>query len=318
VNLSGLLSLLNEIPAYRKLLQALGEGNAGDADRSWSPEATPLALLRAARPFLIAALQRDLARPLLVVTARTEQAAQLHSQLQFWSEQPAAVLRFSEPDALPYERIPWAAETIRERLTALGALTTAPQPIIITSARALMQKTLPLRQFRLGVQVLRQGQIISLEKTLARWVALGYEPVSVVEEPGTFSRRGGIVDVFPPASPLPVRIELFGEEIDSLRLFDPATQRSREKITEFTLTPACEALPRHGPRAAEQLAALDIGSLHAPAAAEFRADCQALADGRRFKGIEFYVPYLYSHPGNLVDFLPPEGLLIVDDWVELG
>jgi len=317
VNLSGLLSLLNEIPAYRELLQALGDWHAQDVDQPWSPDSAPLSLLRAARPCLLAALQRDLERPIVVVTARTEQAAQLHSQLRLWSDRPGAVLRFTEPDALPYERIPWAAETGHERLAALVALTTARQPVIVTSARALMQMTLPLRQFRLGVQTLRQGQLMPLEKTLARWVALGYEAVSVVEEPGTFSRRGGIVDVFPPASPLPVRIELFGDEIDSLRLFDPATQRSQERIPEFAITPACEALPRHGPGAAERLATLDVSNLHAPAAAEFRADCQALAEGRRFKGIEFYVPYLYARPGSLVDFLPADGLLVVDDWAEL-
>ena len=317
MNLSGLLSLLNEIPTYGELLHALGDWRAKDADQPWSPDSAPLGLLRAARPCLIAALQRDLGRPIVVVTARTEQATQLYSQLCLWSGQPEAVLRFSEPDALPYERIPWAAETVRERLMALVALTTARQPVIVTSARALMQKTLPLRQFRLGTQTLHQGQVIPLEKTLTRWVALGYEPVSVVEEPGTFSRRGGIVDVFPPASPLPVRIELFGDEIDSLRFFDPGTQRSQERIPECTLPPACEALPRHGPSAAERLAALDVGDLHAPAAAEFRADCQALADGRRFKGIEFYIPYLYSQPGSLVDFLPADGLLVVDDWAEL-
>ena len=317
MNLSGLLSLLNEIPAYRELLQALGDWHAQDVDQPWSPDSAPLGLLRAARSYLVAALQRDLERPIVVVTARTEQAAQLHSQLRLWSDRPEAVLRFADPDALPYERIPWAAETVRERLMALTTLTTARRPVIVTSARALMQKTLPLRQFRLGMQTLRQGQLMPLDKTLARWVALGYEPVSVVEEPGTFSRRGGIVDVFPPASPLPVRIELFGDEIDSLRLFDPATQRSQERIPEFAITPACEALPRHGPRAAERLAALDVSNLHAPAAAEFRADCQALAEGRRFKGIEFYVPYLYARPGGLVDFLPADGLLVVDDWAEL-
>ncbi|MCR4405405.1 MAG: transcription-repair coupling factor [Anaerolineae bacterium] len=317
MNLSGLLSLLNEIPAYRELLQVLNEGRARGADQLWSSASAPLGLLRAARPCLIAALQRDLARPIVVVTGRTEQAAQLHGQLRFWLDQPEMALRFTEPDALPYERIPWAAETIRERLMALVALTTARQPVIVASARALMQKTIPVRQFRLGIQTLHQGQVVSLEKTLARWVALGYEPVSVVEEPGTFSRRGGIVDVFPPASPLPVRVEFFGDEIDSLRLFDPATQRSRERISGFTLTPACEALPRHGPQATERLAALDIGNLHAPAAAEFRSDCQALTDGRRFKGIEFYLPYLYAQPGSLMDFLPADGLLLVDDWAEL-
>jgi transcription-repair coupling factor (superfamily II helicase) len=140
-----------------------------------------------------------------------------------------------------------------------------------------MQPTLPPRELRLGTRTYRLGQRISLANTLSRWVGSGYEPASVIQESGTFSRRGGIVDVFSPQARYPVRIELFGDEIDSLRTFDPATQRSLERVTEFTLLPATEALPRFGPRAAERLAALDVANLHAPAAAEFRGDREALA-----------------------------------------
>ena len=91
-----------------------------------------------------------------------------------------------------------------------------------------MQKTIPMGEFRAGVHTLRQGQQVALEKMLTNWVSLGYEPASIVAEPGTFSRRGGVIDIFPPHSAWPVRIELFGDEIESLRLFEPDTQRSRE------------------------------------------------------------------------------------------
>jgi len=179
-----------------------------------------------------------------------------------------------------------------------------------------MQPTLPPRELRLGTRTYRLGQRISLEKTLDRWLKSGYEPASVIQEPGTFSRRGGIVDVFSPQMRYPVRIELFGDEIDSLRTFDPATQRSLERITEFTLIPATEALPRFGPHAAERLATLDIANLHTPAAAEFRGDREALATESWFKGIEFYLPYLYSHPVSLLDHLSKDAL-IVNDLVDL-
>ncbi|UCC65671.1 MAG: hypothetical protein JSV36_06535, partial [Anaerolineae bacterium] len=161
------------------------------------------------------------------------------------------------------------------------------------------------------------GQRISLEKTLDRWVGSGYEPASVIQEPGTFSRRGGIVDIFSPQMRHPVRIELFGDEIDSLRTFDPATQRSLDRIAEFILVPATEALPRFGSHAVARLATLDVAKLHAPAAAEFRGDQEALAAGSWFKGIEFYLPYLYSCPASLLEHLPKETLLVVDDLVDL-
>jgi transcription-repair coupling factor (superfamily II helicase) len=300
-------------------------------------------LIASARPYLIAALQQDLGRPILVVTAQPERAQQIYDELRVWSAMPGDVLRFPEPDALPYERVPWAMETIGERLATLAALlgwqgiskgqevkeepgllspissplSPLPSPLVVTSARALMQKTIPLEEFKEGVHTLRGGQTISLQKTLAHWYALGYRPESVVEEPGTFSRRGGIIDVFPLGSPWPVRIELFGDQIESLRTFDPTSQRSQESVTSFTLTPASEALPKDGQRAAELVAALDLIGCHSPAQSEFKRDWEALEREEGFRGLEFYIPYLYPQPGMLTDYLRAGGLLLVDDWVEL-
>jgi len=309
MNLSGLLALTGRIPAYQQLLEALRSDGAA--------RPAPLRLLSAARPYLLAALHADLARPLLVLVARTDQAQQVFLQLCDWSATPERVLLFQEPDALPYERIPWAGDTVRRRLTALAALLASPPPLIVSSARAVMQPTLPPREMNLGTRTYRLGQRIALETLLAHWVGLGYEPTSVIQEAGAFSRRGGVIDVFSPQMRHPVRIELFGDEIDSLRTFDPATQRSLERIAEFTLVPASEALPRYGPNAAARLFNLDIANLHAPAAAEFRDDLQALGAGSWFKGIEFYLPYLYSYPASLLAHLPENTLLVIDDLVDL-
>ncbi len=324
LNLSGLLSLVEDIPSYRELLGGLKAQDTASCSLS---HPLTLSLLSSARPYLIAALQRDLDKPLVVVTARPEQASQLHSQLRLWSAKPEGVLLFPEPNALPYEHIAWNIETVQQRIRVLATLLQDLQlptsnfqllpPVIIASARALMQKTIPRREFQAGVHTLQQGQPISLEKMLAHWVSLGYEPASLVQEPGTFSRRGGIIDVFPPHSAQPVRIELFGNEIESLRLFEPDTQRSQEKVSSFTLVPASEALPQHGPLAAQRAAQLDPSACHESAAAEFEANLEALREGQHFKGLEFYIPHLYSQPGNLIDFLPTEGLLVVDDLTEL-
>ncbi len=311
MNLTGLLPLIEQAPGYRSLLDALRERDEQQRD---------LGLLAAARPYVIAALHRDLAVPVLVIAARGERARQLADQLRVWSPAPGGVRYFPGPDALFYERVPWAPETIGARLAALSALTQAgdPPPIVVTSARALMQRTMPIAEFRAGVQTLRRGQSVPLHEMLANWVGLGYEPEAVVEEPGTFSRRGGIVDVYPPHAPWPVRIELFGDEIDSLRTFDPATQRSRQRIDAFTLAPASEALPRLAPVAAARIAGLDVSGCHPSAQAEYRRDREAMEQGQRFRELEFYLPYLYEQPATLLDYLPANGLLIVDDWSELA
>jgi transcription-repair coupling factor (superfamily II helicase) len=319
MNLSSLLSLVQDIPSYRELIESLRGQDAAPQSLFYP---LTLSLLSAARPYLIAALQQDLERSILVVTARPEQATQLHSQLRLWSARPESVLLFPEPNALPYEQIAWDVETIQQRTRVLAMLLqwwekSTLSPIIITSARALMQKTIPVSEFRAGVHTLLQGQRVSLEKMLADWVSLGYQPASLVEEPGTFSRRGGIIDVFSPHGDWPVRIELFGDEIESLRLFEPDTQRSQERVSSYTVVPASEAVPKHGPMAAQQAAQLELSACHESAAADFKGNLQALEEGRHFRGIEFYIPYLYSEPGNLIDFLPADGILAIDDLMEL-
>ncbi|HIQ01004.1 MAG TPA: transcription-repair coupling factor [Anaerolineales bacterium] len=309
MNVSGLLTWFDTLPTYRALREDLGGGGS----------LPPLGLLRAARPALLAALANDLGRPILVVVGSVERARTLHQSLCHWHPQPERVLRFPEPPALFYERTPWPRETATARMAVLRRLAAAEEGwVAVASARALMQPTLPLQQFRLGVHTLRVGQFLDLEGAVRRWAGLGYEPVSVVEGPGQFSHRGGILDVFPPAEPLPVRVELFGDRIESIRYFDPATQRSRARLEQATVTPAREPLPRHGPRVLEELTPWFQADHPPEAAEELAAHRESLAAGVPFAGMEFYLPYFYSHPASLADYLPAEGLLAVDEPAELA
>ncbi|MFN3761801.1 MAG: hypothetical protein ACK4WK_01200 [Anaerolineae bacterium] len=238
MTVSGLLSWLSDLPAYRQLREEL---QAGD----FPP---PLGLLRSARPAVVAALARDLGRPILLVAGSVARARAIHQALLDWHPEPARVLRLPEPPTLFYERAPWPRETIAARLAVLRALLDPPPGlVVVASARALMQLTLPVREFRAGIHTLRVGQNLDLEATLRRWAGLGYEPVSVVEAPGQFSHRGGILDVFPPGDDAPARIELFGPQIESIRRFDPATQRSADRLEAVTIVPAREVLPHPTP-----------------------------------------------------------------------
>jgi transcription-repair coupling factor (superfamily II helicase) len=173
---------------------------------------------------------------------------------------------------------------------------------------------MPVREFRLGLREYHRGQEIDLKRTLDTWVANGYRSEMVVEEVGTFSRRGGLLDVFPPNLHEPVRIELFGDEVDSLRTFRPTTQRSSRRIEQFALAPATEALPRLSPPAARRAEALDLAPCHPPAQMEYREDIVRLEQGTFFRGIEFYLPFFYSHPATLLDYMPEDALCVVDDW----
>ena len=182
-----------------------------------------------------------------------------------------------------------------------------------------MQMTLPLREMRAALRTLRPGQPFDLNRMLASWVGLGYEAAAVVDAPGQFSRRGGIVDIWPPNLRKPLRIELFGDEVDSLRTFDPSTQRTLARVMEAWIGPASEALPKIGERVAEKLRTLDLAACHPPARIEFEREIEQLVSGSGCRNLEWYIPYLYSQPGCLTDYLPAAAnpWLIVEDAGEL-
>jgi transcription-repair coupling factor (superfamily II helicase) len=322
MNLSGILNLLNELPAYRQVLANLEHG----------ANLRPFLLPKSARPPLLAHLFLQQKKPILLLTGRVDAVSAWTQALEAWLPPGSRPLRFPEPTPLPYERGPWSDRSRLGRLQVLcrfvaGRHPLMPHsetpPLVVTSARALLQKTLPQRQFLAATRVWRVGQSIDLEKTLAEWQGAGYESVSVVEAPGHFSRRGGILDIYPAASPLPVRVELFGDEIDSLRHFNPATQRSTDlpatiptTIESVIVTPAREAMPGELRPLGEALQAA------APAKeSEFHSwldDLPDLVAGTLSPHLEYYLPMLYPQPANLLDYLPEETLLVIDDAQELA
>jgi transcription-repair coupling factor (superfamily II helicase) len=313
MQLNGLLDTLRLTPAYRTLL-----GSLRNADRL--PDQ---GIVRAARPFVLAALARDWDGPVIYITGRVDRAYNVSEQLPVWlGDTP--VYRFAEPAPHFYDRAPWGEGVIRARIAALSALMPpedarpAAWPVIVTSARAIMQRTIPVNQFRKASMLLRPGQRHDINHLLGRWVALGYEPAPIVVQPGTFSRRGGVVDIFPLTSDDPVRVEFFDDEIESLRVFSPATQRSAHKLDTAAIPPAREALPEHTPPLAAHLAdwftALGADTTDS---ASPQADAGPLGNGAAFPYLETYIPYLYPNPVSLLDYAPDNTLIVVGDWAEL-
>jgi transcription-repair coupling factor (superfamily II helicase) len=313
MNLSGLLALLENTGSFQELTLALREQTTVSAD-----------VIESARAPMLVALSRALNAPFVFATARSDRAKQLADELSVWALEENNIFLFPEPDPLFYERMPWNTETIAARLGALSALAqsrgtrrTAP-PIVVTSTRALMQRTIPPADFLAGVRVLRRGaEDVALTDLLSTLVTLGYEYSPVVETPGAFSRRGGILDIWVPALPQPVRIEFIGDEIESLRAFDPATQRSTQELEALTIVPASEALPGRGPEVVKAVQSWDLSTCHPIAASTFKQDQEALAEGQRFKSIEFYLQYFYANPASLVNHLPENGWLVVENWAEI-
>jgi transcription-repair coupling factor (superfamily II helicase) len=198
----------------------------------------------AARPFL-AALLRHLfpQRPVVLVTEGLKPQETAHQDLATWLPGP---LFYPAWEVLPHEaRLPHA-DVISERLETLVALAGhgAPggggPPVVVTSVVALLQRTFAPQTIRDRTRVVSRGDRVD-PLDLVEWLEdQGYEPEAQVTQKGDISLRGGILDVYPLTNPWPVRLEFFGDEIDSLRNFDPLTQISREPITSISLPPAGE------------------------------------------------------------------------------
>jgi transcription-repair coupling factor (superfamily II helicase) len=302
MRLTGLLALLRAQPDYQALLAALSAAEP-------NPAGLALGLPRAARALVIAALAEDTRRPVLALTARADRAATLLDELGAWVER-APLLNFPEPNPLFYEFDAWNPLNIQGRLSVLRALraTLPVAPIIVTSARALMTRTIPQREFQAQSHTLRVGQHLRLEKEIETWVGMGYGAETIVTTPGQFSRRGGLIDLYPTGAPHPARIELFGDEIETIRAFDPATQRSGEAVAHLLITPAREALPRQRVRG-PVLVDLPLET----AESGLPTDVYHLPDTH----LEFQLPLMFP-PASLLEHLPPNALVLVDDWHEVS
>jgi len=270
-----------------------------------------LGLRRSARLPVVCSLYNELGWPILLVTDRADHALTLTEELKLWAPDASHFL-FPEPTPLFYERAAWGEGTRRDRMLVFTTLAAyhipgVPRPerppMIVAPARALMTRTLPRAEFLGATRTLRTGQDVNVEQLLREWVTMGYEPVNTVIAPGEFARRGGILDLWPPAEALPVRIELFGDEIDTLRYFDPATQRttrptaddgSRDNVSmRVLITPARELLT--------------------PSDQEIAPHTASRRDASQEEFFEFHIPEFHKSPACLLDYLPRQSLVLLDN-----
>ncbi|MBI3287744.1 MAG: transcription-repair coupling factor, partial [Chloroflexi bacterium] len=305
LSLRGLLPLLDRRTDFSELQRFL----ASDAVNPWPA----LNLPEAARSFVIAALHQSTA---LVLTARRQRAWELAEQLRAWLGRPEGVHLVPEPDVLPYERTPWEASIRQGRVAALAALHLEKSPVLVASARACLPATMPPPLFRQGTLKLRVGEFRSPERVVGHLNAWGYQPVNLVEEAGTYCRRGGILDVYSPAESLPVRLEYLASQIESLRAFDPSSQVSTELLASTTLVPAREARPSPAEERG-RWEGRDLSTCHPRAAEEFEDDLEKLRLGEVLPHQELYLAMLYPEPGCWLDHLPSHSLVLIDDALAL-
>ncbi|HXJ70901.1 MAG TPA: transcription-repair coupling factor [Verrucomicrobiae bacterium] len=294
-----LAELPGRSPAARELLAMLRDG-WGRADGK-RPRAAVRGLTGAARAYLVSWLQRELDRPLLYVVRHGEAWETARDDVEYFRGR-AATLPFPEPDALPYDPSSPHPSVTAERLDTLARLANGDTGVVVSTVRGVLQKVPRPAKLARALLALRTGEEIAPERLLERLVFLGYERFPEVESVGHCARRGGILDVWPVGWNDPLRVEFDGDSIASLRRFDAGTQRSLEKLQAARVLPRYEVV-------VEAKDAETIAQRLRDAGDEAAKGGAALFH----EGMERFAGYYDAELGGLLDHMPADTLLVLDD-----
>lgn len=250
--------------------------------------------------------------PFIVITPDTQSANRLERELKIFLAAELEVWHFPDWETLPYDNFSPHEDIISDRLLVLSKLPHLRKGLLVVPVTTLLYRITPKTYIGSQHFSLKIGDTFDWETIKRQLVESGYQCVSEVMTHGEFATRGSIVDIFPMGREKPVRIDLFDNEIDSLRLFDPETQRSDEKIEsfnclparEFPLTPEAIALFR------QQWRSQFAGD---PAACNIYQD---ISQGRPSSGIEYYLPLFFDSTSTLFDYMPTNVTIIRYDHLE--
>jgi transcription-repair coupling factor (superfamily II helicase) len=269
--------------------------------------------LGSARGLALARVAEAHPGPLLIVTRDARTAQQLAAEIGFYLSDPAGtpILPFPDWESLPYDAFSPHPDIVSERLYALYRLPELKRGIVLATVTTLQHRLAPRAYVSGFTLLLNAGQNLDLEAFRARLAEAGYRAVSQVMEPGEYAVRGGLVDVYPMGAPAPYRIDLFGDKVESIRVFDPDSQRSGDKLPGVRLLPAREV----------PLTPEGIQHFRQAFRARFEGDPQRVplyrevSKGTAAAGIEYYLPLFFEASATLFDYLPAGTLTVVEDGV---
>jgi len=282
-------------------------------DKNWN--GINLSIPEAAKPFVIASLSRYLNRPITVITAQPENSKKLFEQISLWDNSRITSL-FPEPDALPYQKITSDISTEVERLRVLTRLVSPVKKpfILVIPMPAVLQKVPVYKNFKEAVHTITTGMKIDPFVLFSRWDRMGYRQETIVDVPGTMSRRGGIIDIFPPSSDMPVRFEFAGNTIESMRYFDPISQRSLSRAESIIIPPATELflLWQKTENELEQiLEGMNFVGCTTGLKEQFRKDLSLLTAKQKPAGQQLYGALFNSD--SILKYLPDDSIIILDE-----
>ncbi|MDT9581358.1 transcription-repair coupling factor [Stenotrophomonas indicatrix] len=277
---------------------------AGQLRAWWRTPASPTALA-----WYLAQAARTHDAPLLVVARDNHGANQIEADLHtlLGGDPSLPVVAFPDWETLPYDRFSPHPDIISQRLSALHRLPTLKRGLVVVPVQTLLQQLAPRSYVIGGSFNLEVGQRLDLEAEKRRLESAGYRNVPQVMDPGDFAVRGGLLDVYPMGADEPLRVELLDEDIDSIRAFDPESQRSLDKVEAVHMLPGRE-VPMDDASIARVLATLrerfDVDTRRSSL-------YQDLKSGLAPAGFEYYLPLFFERTATLFDYLPAGSLPVV-------
>ncbi|MEW5796332.1 MAG: transcription-repair coupling factor [Candidatus Zixiibacteriota bacterium] len=249
--------------------------------------------------FLLRALTGVSSRPILVVTEGPDEAADLYDDLQFLMG-AGGVGHFPARQILPYDFRAPVGEIMGQRISTLAGLLDGRISVVICPLRALMEPTIPPNELRSGRIAIRAGAETDPDELVRRLVRFGFRRVALVEEVGDFAHRGGLIDFFTPDSDAPVRVEFYGNEVDTIRQFDVATQRTSGRLDQV------QVLPKREIPITQETLEKYLDRLPGDDAEYIR---HRYVNDPELPGLEWLAVLFGLPQGNLLDFLPDTSLI---------
>ena len=275
-----------------------------------------------ARTMLISSLNGKTGKPQLVVTHNLFQAQKLYEDLTSLLSEDEVYL-YPVNDLISSEMAISSPELKGQRIEALNYLSHASKGVIITSVAGLRRYLPPVDIWKQAGLSFRMGEDIDPDLILNKLVAMGYERTSMVQTPGEFSVRGGIIDIYPLTEKNPVRIELFDTEVDSIRYFEAESQRSQDKVEEITIAPAEELIlfDEHYDKAADRIEAklaatlknIKDDALKETLVENISYETGRLREHQQFQSMYKYASLFYDNPASLLNYISPDSLIIMDE-----
>jgi transcription-repair coupling factor (superfamily II helicase) len=248
----------------------------------------------------------------LLIARDILKARELLEELTFFlpqNELRQEIMLFPDWETLPYDQFSPHQDIVSERLSTLGRIQQSQQAIVITAASTLMHRLCPTEFITRFGLVLKEGQTLEIEHFRQQLQQAGYHCVNQVLEHGEYAVRGSIIDLFPMGSEWPFRVELFDKTIDSLRRFDPDTQRTIEKITDIHILPAREFPINEASISLFRRLFRETFSGNPSICPIY----EAVSEGRCPNGIEYYLPLFFEKTATFFDFLPQDSSICLID-----